>query len=132
MVDTSTILEAAALPMHHTQNGVFKVGILGGLLLAGWCIATVGLYRWYKMNYDDRVLLDARDELIEERQRMLEGITDESLSEDQKWEIVNREMPFNEEDYVPPLRSHFLNYLFFFGGIAIAASGVITWLVIPD
>ena len=131
MVDSSTILKAAALPMSHTPTGVLKVEILGGLLFLGWCISTIGFHRWYKIYREDAILKDTKDELIEQRQDLLESIKDDTLTEDQKWALVDKKIPFSEEDYEPPLRSHFLNYLVLFGGLAIIVGGVVTWLVIP-
>jgi hypothetical protein len=106
-VNVSAVLKAAAVPMSHTATGILKVEIMGSLLLIGWIIATIGFYRWYKMEYHDYKLKREKEALVE------------------------KNIPFNEEDYNPPLRSHIINYLFFFGGIVIALCGVLTWFIIP-
>lgn len=131
MVDASTILKAAAVPMSHTATGVLKVEIMGAMLVAGVLLATFGFRRWYLMMYADWLLQVEKEELVEERLTLFEAIKDESLTEDQKWAMVDLKIPFNEEDYIPPLRSHFLNYFFIALGIGIAVGGFLTWLLIP-
>ena len=107
MVDASPILKAAALPMSHTATGILKVEILGTQLVAGVLIATYGFWRWNKMNYEDWVLLQAKNERLEAGEEI------------------------NPEDYEPPLRSHILNYIFMGTGILLGLGGIITWLIIP-
>lgn len=131
MVDSSTVLKAVAVPMSHTPTGILKVEIMGGLLVSGVLLATFGFHRWYKMMYDDWLLQLEKEDLIERRQSLLEEIKDETLTEDQKWALVDEKIPFNEADFEPPLRSHILNYIFIGGGIFLAVGGVVTWLVIP-
>lgn len=101
------ILKAAAMPMSHTPTGILKVEIMGALLVIGVLLATYGFRRWYLMMYEDWLLIQERDERIE------------------AGEVIN------PEDYEPPMRSHFLNYLFIGTGILLAVGGVVTWLVIP-
>ena len=135
MADTSSILQAVAVPMSHTPTGILKVEIMGTLLVVGVLVATYGFRRWYYMVYEDWLLSKRKEELIEQRQSLFQDIgkdpKGESLTEEQKWMLVDKKIPFNEEDYEPPLRSHIVNYIFIGLGVFLAAGGVITWLVIP-
>lgn len=107
MVDASPILKAVAVPMSHTETGILKVEILGTMLVVGVLVATYGFNRWYRMMYEDWLLIKERDERIEAGEEI------------------------NPEDYEPPIRSHALNYLFIALGVFLMAGGIITWLVIP-
>lgn len=104
----SDILQTFAVPMSHTPTGILKVEIMGTMLVAGVLIATYGFRRWYMMMYEDWMLRKKKEELIEA------GV------------------PFNPEDYEPPLRSHIVNYIFIGLGIFLAVGGAVTWLVIPN
>ncbi len=105
MVDSSTILQAVALPTSHTPAGIFKLELTGALLVIGILVATYGFRRWYLMAYEDWKLQREKEELIEAG------------------------TPFNPEDYEPPLRSHIVNYIFLGLGVALAISGVVVWLL---
>jgi len=107
MVDSSVILKAVAVPMSHTPTGILKVEILGGMLVAGVLIATFGFYRWYLIYLEDTLLHEKMIDLIES------GVN------------------VNPEDFEPPLRSHFLNYLFMGLGFFLIFGGAVTWLIIP-
>jgi hypothetical protein len=129
MVDVEPILKTVAVPMSHTPTGILKVEIMGAMLVTGVLLATYGFHRWYKMNYDDDMLICKRDDRIE----YLEGELKKLLAAGKKpgKDFNMQDYEINPEDYEPPLRSHTLNYLFIGTGLFLAVGGVVTWLVLP-
>ena len=107
MVDVAPILKAVAVPMSHTSTGILKVGIMGAMLVAGVLLATYGFNRWYRMMYEDWLLMREKEERLEAGEEI------------------------NPEDYELPLRSHVLNYIFIGTGVFLGIGGVLVWLVIP-
>lgn len=132
MVDSSTILKAVALPTSHTPSGIFKLELTCVILVLGVLIATYGFRRWYTIMYEDWKLKEAKDEILEQRLDLLSEIKEDTRTEDQKWQYVDMKIPFNEEDYGPPMRSRIVNYIIFFLGMFMFISGFVIWLVLPS
>lgn len=129
MVDVEPILKTVAVPMSHTPTGILKVEIMGAMLVAGVLLATYGFRRWYMMMYEDWLLLQKRDEKIEELSYKLKKLVDAGKVPGKDFDPKDYEI--NPEDYEPPLRSHTVNYIFIGTGAFLAVGGIVTWLVLP-